>query len=160
MSHNPLVFTITGTLSRPRDHFATLIARAGHKVSSSVSRSVDYLVAGQDAGSKRTKARELGVPILSEADLLALLSGRARIIYHVAWCDDVFGECEAMFDGDRLIDGWSLNDAQWRSEYLSGLMRYLGVIVINREPTESDRAAALDHFGLTDKSDDDYDGDF
>jgi DNA ligase (NAD+) len=46
-----------------------LIERAGGKVSGSVSKKTNYIVAGEDSGSKLAKARELGIPILTEDDL-------------------------------------------------------------------------------------------
>lgn len=66
-------FVITGTLSQDRDHFKTIIEQNGGKVSGSVSKKTDYLLAGEAAGSKLEKAKELGVPILDEAAFNALL---------------------------------------------------------------------------------------
>lgn len=68
-----LTFVITGTLSRPRDEFKELIEQAGGKVSGSVSKKTSYLLAGDNAGSKLIKAKELGVTVLTETDLLGLL---------------------------------------------------------------------------------------
>jgi DNA ligase (NAD+) len=66
-------FVLTGTLaSMSRDEAAALIERSGGKVSGSVSKSTDYLVAGTDAGSKLSKARQLGVTIIDEAGLREL----------------------------------------------------------------------------------------
>lgn len=64
---------ITGTLSRPRDEIAQWLQAAGAKVTNSVSKKTDYLVAGEEAGSKLEKAQALGVAILDEAGLRALL---------------------------------------------------------------------------------------
>ena len=67
-------FVLTGTLpSLGRDEARNLIEKAGGKVSGSVSKKTDYVVAGEEAGSKLTKAQELGVTILDEAALRALL---------------------------------------------------------------------------------------
>ncbi len=67
-------FVLTGTLpSLGRDEARDLIEKAGGKVSGSVSKKTDYVVAGEEAGSKLTKAQELGVTILDEAGLRALL---------------------------------------------------------------------------------------
>ncbi len=68
-----LSFVLTGTLSRPRPEFAAEIQAAGGKVSSSISAKTDYLVAGEKAGSKLAKAEKLGVKVLNESELLALL---------------------------------------------------------------------------------------
>lgn len=65
---------ITGTLSKPRDHFVSLIEGQGGKVSGSVSKKTDYLLAGEAAGSKLQKARDLGVQILDEEQLYRLLN--------------------------------------------------------------------------------------
>ena len=66
-------FVITGTLSKPRDEIAAMIKAAGGKVTDSVSKKTDYVVAGEAAGSKLAKAQQLGVAILDEAALLRLL---------------------------------------------------------------------------------------
>ncbi len=69
-------FVLTGTLpTLGRDEARDLIEKAGGKVSGSVSKKTDYVVAGEEAGSKLTKAQELGVAILDEAGLRALLGG-------------------------------------------------------------------------------------
>lgn len=65
---------LTGTLPNlSRDDAQALIEAAGGKVSGSVSKKTHYVVAGSDAGSKLEKAQELDVPVINEADLLALL---------------------------------------------------------------------------------------
>lgn len=67
-------FVITGTLpTLKRDEAKVLIQKAGGKISSSVSSKTDYVVVGEDAGSKLEKARELGITQLSEAELRSLL---------------------------------------------------------------------------------------
>lgn len=69
-------FVVTGTLpTLKRQEAETLIKNAGGKVSSSVSKKTDYVVAGEKAGSKLTKAQELGIPILSEEELQKLVIG-------------------------------------------------------------------------------------
>ncbi|MCG7893752.1 MAG: NAD-dependent DNA ligase LigA [Candidatus Thiodiazotropha taylori] len=65
---------ITGTLSRPRDEFKQILLAQGAKVTGSVSSKTDYLLAGEAAGSKLTKAEKLGVTVLDEAALERLLS--------------------------------------------------------------------------------------
>jgi DNA ligase (NAD+) len=67
---------LTGTLpTLGRDDAKALIEAAGGKVSGSVSKKTHWVVAGEEAGSKLDKARELGVPVLDEAGLQALLRG-------------------------------------------------------------------------------------
>ena len=69
------IFVLTGTLpSLTRDSAKEMIEAAGGKVSGSVSKKTDYVVAGADAGSKLEKAQELGLMILDENALLGLLS--------------------------------------------------------------------------------------
>lgn len=68
-------FVITGTLpTLGREELKEMLEAAGGKVSGSISKKTHYLVAGSDAGSKLDKARELDVPILDEAGVLALLN--------------------------------------------------------------------------------------
>ena len=67
-------FVLTGTLpTMSRDEASALIKSHGGKVSSSVSKKTDYVVAGEAAGSKLTKAQDLGVTIISEDELKELL---------------------------------------------------------------------------------------
>jgi DNA ligase (NAD+) len=65
---------ITGALSRPRDHFVERLEAAGGTFTSSVSKSTDYVLAGEDAGSKLERARSLGVPVIDEAGFEELVS--------------------------------------------------------------------------------------
>ena len=66
---------LTGTLPTPgRDDAKALLEAAGAKVAGSVSKKTSYVVAGEEAGSKLAKAQELGVPVLDEAGMLALLA--------------------------------------------------------------------------------------
>jgi len=69
---------LTGTLpTLKRDDAKAMIEAAGGKVSGSVSKKTDYVVAGEEAGSKLDKARELGVAVIDEAALLELLNKEA-----------------------------------------------------------------------------------
>ena len=71
-------FVITGTLPRlSRDEAKDLVEAAGGKVAGSVSKKTDYVVAGADAGSKLVKAQALGITVIDEAALLALLDAAA-----------------------------------------------------------------------------------
>ncbi len=70
-----LTFVLTGALERhTRDEAAAALKELGAKVSSSVSAKTSFVIAGEAAGSKLAKARELGVPVLSETDLEAVLT--------------------------------------------------------------------------------------
>jgi len=67
-------FVVTGTLPKlSRDEAAAMIAAEGGRVTGSVSKKTDYVVVGADPGSKHDKARELGITVLEERDLLKLL---------------------------------------------------------------------------------------
>jgi len=68
-------FVLTGTLpTLKRSEAQAMIEKEGGKVSGSVSKKTSYVVAGEEAGSKLSKAQELGITILSETELLELLS--------------------------------------------------------------------------------------
>ncbi len=67
-------FVVTGTLSKyTREEIQELIVAHGGKATSSVSKNTDFLVAGEKAGSKLAKAQQLGVPVLTEEGLEAML---------------------------------------------------------------------------------------
>jgi len=74
-------FVLTGTLSVPREEVAEQIRAAGGKISGSVSKKTDYVVAGENAGSKLEDARRLGVRVLTEAEFgeLAAASGKEGV---------------------------------------------------------------------------------
>jgi len=70
-----LTFVLTGTLpTMTRDEASDKIKAAGGKVSSSISKKTSYVLAGEEAGSKLTKAKELDVPIISEEEFLNMLN--------------------------------------------------------------------------------------
>lgn len=71
-----LTFVITGTLpTLKRDEAKALIISNGGKCTDSVSKKTSYVVAGEEAGSKLTKAQTLGIPVLTEDELLKMLNG-------------------------------------------------------------------------------------
>lgn len=67
-----LTFVITGTLPRPRKEVEDVIEGLGGHASSSISKSTDYIVVGEDPGSKLQKAEALGVKRISYDELLKL----------------------------------------------------------------------------------------
>lgn len=70
-----MTFVITGTLpNMGRTEMEELVKRYGGKVSGSVSKKTNYVIAGENAGSKLTKAQELGVQVISEEDLIKMLN--------------------------------------------------------------------------------------
>lgn len=69
-----LTFVLTGTLpDMSRDEASALIKAAGGKVTGSVSKKTSFVVAGEEAGSKLTKAQQLGVPVIDQAQMLEML---------------------------------------------------------------------------------------
>lgn len=67
------IFVLTGTLpTLKRSEASAIIEKLGGKTSSSVSKKTDFVVAGEDAGSKLTKANQLGVAVISEEQLLSM----------------------------------------------------------------------------------------
>lgn len=74
-----LTFVVTGTLpSFTREGIKEFIQQQGGKVTDSVSKNTSYLVAGEAAGSKLEKARQLGVPVIDEAGFMALVGQRSK----------------------------------------------------------------------------------
>lgn len=74
------IFVLTGTLPNlERKTASEMIERAGGKTSSSVSKKTDYVLCGDNPGSKYTKAQELGIPILDEAAFLALFNDNEEV---------------------------------------------------------------------------------
>ena len=68
-------FVFTGRISMPREEAKSIVERLGGKVASSVSKKTDYVVAGEEAGSKRVKAEKLGVKIIDEAEFMEIIRG-------------------------------------------------------------------------------------
>jgi DNA ligase (NAD+) len=68
-------WVVTGTLSEPRDGIAEMIIQRGGKVSTSVSKKTNYLLAGEEPGSKLAKAKQLGVRVIDEAAFRKMLAG-------------------------------------------------------------------------------------
>ena len=69
-------FVLTGTLTRfTRDEATEKIEAFGGKAAGSVSKKTSYVVAGENAGSKLTKAQSLGIPVLREEEFLEMLGG-------------------------------------------------------------------------------------
>jgi DNA ligase (NAD+) len=66
-------WVITGTLSQPRDEIVETIIGRGGKVSGSVSKKTNYVLAGEEAGSKLEKAKKLGVKIIDEKDFRRMI---------------------------------------------------------------------------------------
>ncbi len=71
-------FCITGTLSKPRKYFEDIIREAGGTVKN-ISKSVDYLLAGEKGGSKLDKARDWGVPIIDEEELVKMIEAVRKL---------------------------------------------------------------------------------
>ncbi|MBK1649010.1 NAD-dependent DNA ligase LigA [Rhabdochromatium marinum] len=67
-------FVLTGTLARPRDAIKAELLAVGAKVTSAVSSNTDYVIVGDNPGSKAAKAAQLGIPILDETQLRVLLA--------------------------------------------------------------------------------------
>lgn len=76
---NGLTFVLTGTLpTLKRDEAKAMIEQRGGKVSGSVSKKTSYVVAGEEAGSKLTKANELGITVLTEEQFLQMIGGESE----------------------------------------------------------------------------------
>ena len=73
-----LTFVITGTLPKPRKEVEDLIEREGGHVSSAISASTDYLVVGEEPGSKLEKAKSLGVKRITYDELMRIIDDHKR----------------------------------------------------------------------------------
>jgi DNA ligase (NAD+) len=71
-------FVITGTHAPPRKELQGLIERHGGRITGTVTRSTDYVVLGEDPGSKADRARELGISTIDESQLRALAAGSSN----------------------------------------------------------------------------------
>lgn len=71
-------FVFTGSLEMKREDAEAMVKQRGGRASSSVSKQTAYVVAGESAGSKLTKAQELGVPVLTEDEFLQMIEGLAQ----------------------------------------------------------------------------------
>lgn len=69
-----MTFVITGTLSRPREEFESLIEKNGGRTTGSVSKKTSYVLAGADPGSKYEKAKSLGIKILTEDEFNKIIA--------------------------------------------------------------------------------------
>jgi DNA ligase (NAD+) len=74
-----LTFVITGTLPKPRKEIEHLIETHGGRISSAISANTDYLVAGEDPGSKLEKANILGVKTITYDELIGIIEDRTRL---------------------------------------------------------------------------------
>ncbi len=72
-----LTFVVTGTLSRPREDFESLIEQRGGRTTGSVSKKTDYVLAGMEAGKKKLdNAKELNIKIIDEDKLMKMIEGK------------------------------------------------------------------------------------
>jgi DNA ligase (NAD+) len=102
-----MTFCVTGTLSLPRKEIQQRITDAGGKVVGSVSAKLNVLVAGEKAGSKFTKATELGLAIWTEeALLLAIDGGWENGVKQTSQTDEGAGP-EAVLDAQRSLSDFS-----------------------------------------------------
>ncbi|MBS0657984.1 MAG: NAD-dependent DNA ligase LigA [Verrucomicrobia bacterium] len=103
-------WVITGTLSIGREEAAELIRAAGGAVSGSISKKTTYLLAGEEAGSKLEKARELGVKVLNETEWRALLPGGAAGVPSAVEADPApvtpAPQAAAKDDGEPALPGF------------------------------------------------------
>jgi len=96
-----LTVVVTGSLEGfSRDGAKEAVIAAGGKASGSVSRKTDYVVVGASAGSKETKARDLGLPILDEEGFVTLLEGGPDAVAHLVGRTDETGTAAASEDPD------------------------------------------------------------
>ena len=73
---NNLTFVVTGTMHKPRKEIEELIEKLGGQAASAVSKSTDYLIVGEDPGSKLQKAKSLGVKTISYDEFLNMTAAQ------------------------------------------------------------------------------------
>ncbi|UWW01484.1 hypothetical protein NW064_00700 [Mycoplasmopsis felis] len=71
-----LTFVITGTLSESRDYFKNIIEQNGGKVTNTISKNTNYLLVGENPGSKTEKANKLNIKIINETEFDSILSNK------------------------------------------------------------------------------------
>ena len=91
-------FLITGTLSVSRKEFEQLITDAGGKIASSVTKKLDYLIVGVNAGSKYDKAKSLGVSVLSENDAHKLIGDGIKRTQVIEEGEKIKQDAEARYE--------------------------------------------------------------
>lgn len=78
---------------------------------------------------------------------MAQTKQKLKVIYHAYFCDDLLGEADGFFEINsgklEYVTGWFLNDAHWRGEYMSGLLKHVGVDVQTLPEEHQDQASKL-----------------
>ena len=107
------VFVITGKLTKMNRYDAeAAIERVGGKTADSVTKKTDYLIVGERPSSKYTKARNMGIPILTEDDFKALIAGEAVEVEAIGEAGDrsvseLLGEVRSVMQGSPSAQMWS-----------------------------------------------------
>lgn len=107
------VFVITGKLTKMTRHEAeAAIAKVGGSTTKSVTKKTDYLIVGERPSSKYTKAKNMGIPILTEDDFKALMAGDTVEVEEIGEAgdrsvDELLGEVRSVMQGSPSAEMWS-----------------------------------------------------